>query len=805
VVIRATDFVPSPDAAFTIGGKVDLAVYRAFRAKHPHIEPEAVPMGLKFEGAAGEAPLLMSIAGGTAPEVIQVNTRQSGSFIERRFLLPLDEFVKPETTAAQARGRGEFDPNVMYREELERRVLPSLMDAVYRLGPDGEKHVYCLPFSNKVRALAYRKDLFRKAGLDPERDYPKTWDELWRAAQKLHRPDEGYYGMLVDSGLGASWTALTFFYSMGSEVVRRDPATGGWTAAFNDKGAIEAADFYLKLVQGPWTDNRTGKERHGVGRSEDAWYLWDTGRVGMVLLYLDDTLINLDSHISAYTPQEIGIVPVPLSPKGTRATELHSRMLGITATTTDRAKIDGAWKFIRFVGSPEAKAAVTGAYVENGYGPYIAPEKLAASGHEEYLSSVPKQWADALETSFANCTPEPYGKNCQVYILRASKPMLAAISSDLGKDPDRAARHARLQELYDEAVAEVNEKMLGNVPPDEMRVRRIVAFILATVIFVMFVVLFVMIWRTFTPERLAAAAPKSAIRKFRMAYLLLTPAVFAILLFRYYPLVRGAAMAFQDYNVVGGSRFVGLDNFAHVIYDKVFWVSLLRSLQYAFWYLLLVFVPPICLAVMLSEIRTGRVFFRIVFYLPAVMASVVTLLMWKGFFDPSASGTLNRFIGFFGAGPRKWLWDESLAMACIIIPQGWAALGPGCLIYLAALKTVPPDLYEAMAVDGGGFFTRVRHLTLPTLGPLIVLQLIFALIGALQSADAVLVMTGGGPGDATNVIGLEIFYNAYVYLRFGIATAMAWVLGFLLIGFTVFQMRRLSGMTFKAAPTGGGA
>ena len=230
VVIRATDFVPSPDAAFTIGGKVDLAVYRAFRAKHPDIEPEAVPMGLKFEGAAGEAPLLMSIAGGTAPEVIQVNTRQSGSYVERRFLLPLDDYVKPDLTASEARARGEFDPNVMYREELEARVLPGLMDAVYRVGPDGKKHVYCLPFSNKVRALAYRKDLFRKAGLDPERDWPKTWDELWRVAQKLHRPDEGYYGMLVDSGLGASWTALTFFYSMGSQVGVNKAPLPSWDA-----------------------------------------------------------------------------------------------------------------------------------------------------------------------------------------------------------------------------------------------------------------------------------------------------------------------------------------------------------------------------------------------------------------------------------------------------------------------------------------------------------------------------------------------------------------------------------------------
>ena len=115
------------------------------------------------------------------------------------------------------------------------------------------------------------------------------------------------------------------------------------------------------------------------------------------------------------------------------------------------------------------------------------------------------------------------------------------------------------------------------------------------------------------------------------------------------------------------------------------------------------------------------------------------------------------------------------------------------------MKTVPDDLYEAAAIDGGGFFARLFHVMLPTIKPLLMIQLIFVLIGAFQSADNVLVMTGGGPDGATNVIGLEIFTNAYVYMRFGIAVAIAWILGFLLIGLTMFQMRRISNMSFSTA------
>ena len=138
-------------------------------------------------------------------------------------------------------------------------------------------------------------------------------------------------------------------------------------------------------------------------------------------------------------------------------------------------------------------------------------------------------------------------------------------------------------------------------------------------------------------------------------------------------------------------------------------------------------------------------------------------------------------------------------MLAIMLPQAWAQLGLGCLIYLAALKTVPDELYESAALDGCGFIDRIRHITLPMIKPLIWIQLIFALIAAFQAADTVLVMTGGGPDRATMVVGLEIFFNAFMFQRFGVATAMAWILGFILMGFTVFQMRKLSQLTFTTA------
>ena len=119
---KTMEFAPSADSAFSIEGKASLEVYQAFRNKYPNIIPEGNSMGLQFEGPAGEAPLLMSIAGNTAPDVISVNGRQSGSYVQREFLTPLDQFINPEITEEEAKEKGVFDPDIMYKEEWEARV-----------------------------------------------------------------------------------------------------------------------------------------------------------------------------------------------------------------------------------------------------------------------------------------------------------------------------------------------------------------------------------------------------------------------------------------------------------------------------------------------------------------------------------------------------------------------------------------------------------------------------------------------------------------------------------------------------------
>jgi len=140
-------------------------------------------------------------------------------------------------------------------------------------------------------------------------------------------------------------------------------------------------------------------------------------------------------------------------------------------------------------------------------------------------------------------------------------------------------------------------------------------------------------------------------------------------------------------------------------------------------------------------------------------------------------------------------------MACVIIPGVWAGAGIGSLIYLAALKSVPEELYEAASIDGAGIRQKIMRITLPTILPLVLINFVGAFIATFQSMGSIFLLTFGGPGKETMVMGMAIWQEAYVNLRFSLATAYAWILGSILIGFTYLQLRILRRVDFRQART----
>ena len=803
IPLRVTS-MPDPKNT-TAATKVALALQSEFLRRNPDIELSQFS-GISIPNIGWESKLMLAIAGGAAPDILPLNFRMSDTYIQQNFMYPLDDYVIKE-----------FGSIKKYLSTLPPAVQPVL----YREGPGIGKfkpglHIWGLNHYISTRALFWRKDLFQDAGLDPERP-PKNWEEFLAYARVLSDPARDRYGMNVYAGDQGAWDFLPYLWGAGGEAVVQDK-DGKWRAAFGSREAAIGLDFYIRLLTERWVD-ADGVVQHGYTTANadkrSVALALQAGKVGMYSNYL-----RTESMGGDVDPALVGIASFPTGPAGSHATEVNASVTGIFAGITARRNSggelvsaqeirDAAWRYIRFYNSDEAKKIYADEMVKLGLGRQLSPEYLRKFGYEEYLKFFPKGWEEAYNNSIRYGKPEPYGRNCQLVYLYMTKPLDEARQLaregklPLGDAPEiREKRLQILQKLLKNAEDRTNFRMIGNIPPDIRRKQLLVTSIVAVCILALFCFVIYNIWQVFSPKDSYSGKKKGwQFRKNWLGYLIMLPALLSILLWTYYPMYSGSQILFQDYRVVGDSHWVGLSNLAGVLFSDEWWASIWNTFRYMSYLLTLGFLAPIVLAILLQEVSCGKIFYRTVFYLPAVMSGLVVIFMWRLFYQSGSSGILNQVIsGILGlAGisfePIAWLEDATWAMFACVIPTIWAHAGPGCLIYLAALKGVPDDTYEAAEIDGANFFQKIWHVTLPTLKALIIINFVGAFISASQSGGMILIMTFGRAN--TEVAELHIFKEAYTNLRFGSAISMAWVLGTMTILFTVQNLKRLSRMEFK--------
>lgn len=271
------------------------------------------------------------------------------------------------------------------------------------------------------------------------------------------------------------------------------------------------------------------------------------------------------------------------------------------------------------------------------------------------------------------------------------------------------------------------------------------------------------------------------------AVLFLLPGILTFLLFRYYPMVKAIIMSFYDYSIMNPpGNFVGFGNYAKAIKDPM--VGLVWKNTATIVGLGLVgFLIPVVLAILLDEVRGGKVVFRTIYIIPAIMPMMVTIVLWKWFYNPDY-GLLNIIRQGVGAQPLGWLNDPRLAKLCLVIP-GFFAPGYTALIYLAALQGIPKSMYEAAIIDGAGYWQKLWYITLPRILPMMGIMLIMNLIGSFQMFEAPFVYTGGGPLNSTKVVALYIYEEAFNFYRMGYGTTMAVMLFIFLMILTWIQVR----------------
>ncbi|MFI9847940.1 carbohydrate ABC transporter permease [Nonomuraea sp. NPDC051941] len=256
------------------------------------------------------------------------------------------------------------------------------------------------------------------------------------------------------------------------------------------------------------------------------------------------------------------------------------------------------------------------------------------------------------------------------------------------------------------------------------------------------------------------------------AALFLIPTVLVFGLFSWWPIIRSVVLGFQQTNLVEAATFAGLDNFRTLLADPLLGTAVRNTLLFTGLALLIGFPLPIFLAVLMSELRRGSGLMRVLVYLPVVVPPVVAVLMWKWFYDPD-SGLFNQLLGLVGLGPYPWLQSTGMAMPSLILEATWAGAGGVVLIYLAALSSVPTELYEAAELDGASVWRRLWHVTLPQLRPILLIMLLLQVINTFQVFTEPFVLTDGGPEDSTVTVLLLIYRYAFVNGDYGTAAALS--------------------------------
>jgi multiple sugar transport system permease protein len=280
----------------------------------------------------------------------------------------------------------------------------------------------------------------------------------------------------------------------------------------------------------------------------------------------------------------------------------------------------------------------------------------------------------------------------------------------------------------------------------------------------------------------------------RAGWLMVSPALLLIATFFAVPVFAGLALSLTDFDIysiadLSNLRFVGLDNYAQILSDQLFW----KALGNTFYFVLV--GGPLSMAVSLAaalllDARGIRFpgFFRSVYFMPVVTTLVAVSVVWRYLYHPRY-GLIDAALGMVGLPAIDWLGDPQWAMPAIILMSVWKNFGYNMLILIAGLQSIPKDTYEAAELDGATWWGRFRHVTLPGLGPTLLFVGIITMLGQFQLFAEPYVMTQGGPLKSTTSVVLLMYEQGFRWWRIGFAASLAFILFLIMLAGTLLQMR----------------
>jgi multiple sugar transport system permease protein len=290
-------------------------------------------------------------------------------------------------------------------------------------------------------------------------------------------------------------------------------------------------------------------------------------------------------------------------------------------------------------------------------------------------------------------------------------------------------------------------------------------------------------------RRNTANARRKTLKQNLIAYSFILPNLLGFAMFTLVPMAFSLALAFMNWDGANVVTWAGLDNFRQLVHDETFHIALVNTFYYVVGTVPLTMAASLVLALLLNQSLRGRNFFRTTFFFPYVASLVAVAVVWNMLFNP-AMGPVNQMLTALGVeNPPRWTASIDWAMPTVILASIWKGMGYYMVIYLAALQGIPSYLYEAAEIDGANTWQKFRYITLPMLTPATFFVSMMLIIASFKVFDLIIVMTGGGPGRATNVLVIHTYNTAFKEFRFGYSSAIALVLFAIVLVITIIQFR----------------
>ncbi len=751
------------------------AQIREFERRFPNIRVINLAMGAGSGMNAQK--LLTSIAGNTPPDLVRQDRFTIGDWASREAFTPLDGYLR------DARQNPPSDPWYINPKNYYEACWK---EAVY------QGRVYAIPDSTDDRLLYYNKDLFRKAGLDPNRP-PRTWDELIQYTDRLtQRGDHGSFKTIGFIPVVPTWTNSWFYlysWQNGGDFMSPDGRRCTLVSPENREALQWCTDFY---------DRMSGAENVMAFASTFQPREMDPFIIGKMAMRID-TNVWVENLARYARDLDFGVAPPPVPAARLRGDgRFHGQPPFITWSGGFSYGIPAgcrhpkeAWLFIRWMNSLESRRIYSRAQqafnLSQGR-PYVPDMHADRRINEVIFSEFEPKGSDPVSRR----TRAAMRVGLQMMPYARFRPV-TFVGQRLWDEHVRLFESAiRRKQTAEEALAgaqAIVQRELNAVFDREKNPYLNLPVTVAVCSLALLALLGAFVFYCFRGGRVAPLLRSEA----RAGYMFALPWILGFLAFFLGPMIAAVVLSFCDYDVLHPPRWVGLENYANTFADPILGSSYLNILILAGVSIPLSIGISLGLAMLLNNKIRGMAGFRTLFYVPSLTPAVAIALLWMYILNPD-SGPINQawratLTPAFGWPAPTWMASELWAKPAITLMTLWSA-GGGIILWLAGLQGVPQHLYEAADLDGATALARFRHVTLPMLTPYILFNVVMGTITWLQRFTDLYFMTDGKgqPADSTWVPVIYIFNNAFEYFKMGYASAWAWIMFFVVMALTAVNL-----------------